>query len=143
MTGARLSRIGVSQGEVFGAELVTLRPVVEVRGLDDGRQELELSTGEHVRGRAVVITTGRPGAHQAVGQRLVTDGAGYLVTGHDLLDHGGWSLEHPPLPLEASVPGVFAAGDIRHGSVKRVAGAVREGAAAIGLIDRYLGMNAD
>ena len=49
-----------------------------------------------------------------------------------------WPPGRPPLPLETSLPGVFAAGDVRHGSVKRVASAVGEGAATIPLVHRYL-----
>ena len=49
-----------------------------------------------------------------------------------------WPAGRPPLPLETSLPGVFAAGDVRHGSVKRVASAVGEGAATIPLVHRYL-----
>ena len=64
-----------------------------------------------------------------------TDAAGYILTGPDLLDSGrrpdGWPLERDPLALETTVPGLFAAGDIRHGSAKRVAGAVGEGAMAV------------
>jgi thioredoxin reductase (NADPH) len=67
---------------------------------------------------------------------------GFLLTGRDLLRDGrpppGWPLDRPPLLLETSLPGVFAAGDIRHGSVKRVASAVGEGATAIQLVHDYL-----
>lgn len=70
------------------------------------------------------------------------DEAGFIVTGPDLLRAGkrpkGWTLERDPFPLETSVPGVFAAGDVRHGSTKRVASAVGEGSAAVGMIHRYL-----
>jgi thioredoxin reductase (NADPH) len=70
------------------------------------------------------------------------DEAGFIVTGPDLLREGkrpkGWTLERDPFPLETSVPGVFAAGDVRHGSTKRVASAVGEGSAAVGMIHRYL-----
>jgi thioredoxin reductase (NADPH) len=47
-------------------------------------------------------------------------------------------LQREPYPLESSVPGVFAAGDVRHGSVKRVASGVGEGAMAVSLVHRYL-----
>ena len=57
---------------------------------------------------------------------------GYVLTGPDLAAAGAdWPLERPPFPLETSLPGLFAAGDVRHGSVKRVASAVGEGAIAI------------
>jgi thioredoxin reductase (NADPH) len=67
---------------------------------------------------------------------------GFVLTGIDLLEDGrlpaGWPLERPPMPLETSLPGVFAVGDVRHGSVKRVASAVGEGSVAIRLIHEYL-----
>ena len=70
------------------------------------------------------------------------DDRGFLLTGRDLLRDGrltpDWSLDRPPLLLETSLPGVFAVGDIRHGSVKRVASAVGEGATAILLVHTYL-----
>jgi thioredoxin reductase (NADPH) len=73
---------------------------------------------------------------------LARDPGGYLLTGDDLLRDGhppaGWPLGRRPLPLETSVPGVFAAGDVRYGSTKRVATAVGEGAAAIRSVHRYL-----
>jgi thioredoxin reductase (NADPH) len=65
------------------------------------------------------------------------DSKGYVYTGPDLLTDGrpprDWPLKRQPLPLETSIPGLFAAGDIRHGSIKRVAGAVGEGAMAVAL----------
>jgi thioredoxin reductase (NADPH) len=68
--------------------------------------------------------------------------AGYVLTGPDLLVGGsrqaGWPLERDPLALETSVPGLFAAGDVRSGSTKRVAGAVGEGAMAVALAHRRL-----
>jgi thioredoxin reductase (NADPH) len=70
------------------------------------------------------------------------DAAGYILTGTDLLAPGdrpqGWPLDRDPLPLETSRPGVFASGDVRHGSTKRVAGAVGEGAMAVALALRRL-----
>ena len=64
------------------------------------------------------------------------DERGYLLTGRDL--RAPWPLERPPLPLETSLPGVFAAGDVRYRSVKRVASAVGEGSIAVQLVHRYL-----
>jgi len=73
---------------------------------------------------------------------LRRDQHGYLMTGADLLAgpdrRRWWPLERDPLPLESSEPGAFVAGDLRHGSVKRVASAVGEGAMAIQLVHRYL-----
>ena len=68
------------------------------------------------------------------------DEHGFVLTGPDLTEHdlGGWPLNRPPYLLEASLPGVFAAGDIRHGSVKRVASAVGEGSVAVMFVHRYL-----
>ena len=71
-----------------------------------------------------------------------TDSKGFILTGPDLLEDGrrpeAWPLARDPLALETSVPGLFAAGDVRHGSAKRVAGAVGEGAAAVALAHRRL-----
>jgi thioredoxin reductase (NADPH) len=72
---------------------------------------------------------------------LRRDEHGYLVTGPDLLRQGKqpeWPLPRAPLFLESSQPGLFIAGDVRHGSIKRVASAVGEGAMAIALIHQYL-----
>jgi thioredoxin reductase (NADPH) len=72
---------------------------------------------------------------------IVRDEGGYLVTGPDLRDYEfeqQWPLERTPLHLETSMPGVFAAGDVRHASIKRVASAVGEGAMAVALVHRYL-----
>ena len=71
------------------------------------------------------------------------DERGYVLTGRDLVEGGrpptGWPLQRAPLLLETSLPGVFAAGDVRYRSVKRVASAVGEGAMAVTLVHRYLG----
>jgi thioredoxin reductase (NADPH) len=73
---------------------------------------------------------------------LDRDSRGFVLTGPDLVVDGrrpaGWTLERDPYHLEASVPGVFVAGDVRADSVKRVASAVGEGAMAVTLVHRYL-----
>ncbi|HEX6481136.1 MAG TPA: FAD-dependent oxidoreductase [Ktedonobacteraceae bacterium] len=71
------------------------------------------------------------------------DEKGFILTGPDLMHEGhlpqDWSSDREPFFLETSVPGIFAAGDVRHGSIKRVASSVGEGAMAVQLIHRYLG----
>ena len=73
---------------------------------------------------------------------LATDEAGYILTGADVSGSPGaldqWSLSRAPLPLEANCPGFFAAGDVRSGSIKRVASAVGEGAMAVRLVHEHL-----
>ena len=71
-----------------------------------------------------------------------TDPAGFILTGPDLYREGRWPetwpLKREPYLLETSVPGVFAAGDVRHGSVKRIASAVGEGSISVALVHQYL-----
>ena len=73
---------------------------------------------------------------------ILRDGRGFILTGSDLTNGGDRSSsampQRRPLPLETSIPGVFAAGDVRHGSVKRVAAAVGEGGIAIQSVHQYL-----
>jgi thioredoxin reductase (NADPH) len=76
----------------------------------------------------------------------VLDNRGFIVTGPDLASFGGgdqWPLKRPPLMLETSVPGIFAVGDTRAGSIKRVASAVGEGSMAVHLVHRYLSERAE
>jgi len=75
--------------------------------------------------------------------RLALDDKGFILTGRDLPsavepDQNPWPLSRPPYMLESSLPGVFAIGDVRAGSVKRVAAAVGEGAASVSMVHRAL-----
>jgi thioredoxin reductase (NADPH) len=83
---------------------------------------------------------GTPRTDGAAGIGLATNPAGYLVTGSDgASDPGGsWPLPREPLPLETNLPGVFAAGDVRCGSVKRCSAAIGEGSMAVALVHRRL-----
>jgi thioredoxin reductase (NADPH) len=69
---------------------------------------------------------------------IAKDDHGFILSGPDLREVSGWSLERPPHHLETSVPGVFVAGDVRAESAKRVAAAVGEGSMAVMLVHRYL-----
>jgi thioredoxin reductase (NADPH) len=72
---------------------------------------------------------------------VARDNQGFILTGPDLATAGHehhWPLERPPFLLETSLPGVFAAGDVRHRSVKRVATAIGEGALVVQLLHEYL-----
>ena len=69
------------------------------------------------------------------------DTHGFILTGLDLANNGypqAWKIDHQPLLLETNIPGVFVAGDVRHGSIKRIAAGVGEGSTAIQLIHQYL-----
>jgi thioredoxin reductase (NADPH) len=77
-----------------------------------------------------------------LGELVERDERGFILTGPDLIRDGqhprGWSLERDPFLLETNVPGIFAVGDVRHGSVKRVASGVGEGSVAVQFIHQYL-----
>jgi thioredoxin reductase (NADPH) len=81
---------------------------------------------------------GSPHTEWCSREHVDTDSAGYILTGQDLLENGSlpdsWPLDRDPLPLETSRVGLFAAGDVRHGSTKRVAAAVGEGSMVAALV---------
>lgn len=85
---------------------------------------------------------GVPRTQWAAEVGIVRDEAGYLLTGPDLTQNDqrppNWTLDRAPYYMETNVPGVFAAGDVRHGSVKRCASAVGEGAMAVTFVHRYV-----
>jgi thioredoxin reductase (NADPH) len=86
---------------------------------------------------AAFIMIGAEPRTEWVGQTLSRDEHGFIFTGSDV-PAGERGSSAPALPFETSAPGVFAAGDVRHGSVKRVAGAVGEGSVAVGSVHQYL-----
>jgi thioredoxin reductase (NADPH) len=77
-----------------------------------------------------------------VGAAVARDDRGFILSGPDLMEGGSrrrdWPLDRDPFPLETCVPGVFAAGDVRHSYAKRVAAAVGEGSMAVSLVHLYL-----
>jgi thioredoxin reductase (NADPH) len=86
-----------------------------------------------------VMIGGQPHTHW-LPDEIERDAQGYLLTGRDILEQPGaqWDHHRDPLPLETSMPGVFAAGDVRQGSIKRVASAVGEGATVVRLVHEHL-----
>jgi thioredoxin reductase (NADPH) len=120
--------------------------VIEVHG-DDHLEELTLcdtraGTRETVRAGYLFVFIGAEPRTEWLDGVVTRDAKGFVLTGPDLLRDGqrprGWSLERDPYYLEASASGVFAAGDVRANSIKRVASAVGEGAMAIQLLHTYL-----
>ena len=94
---------------------------------------------EPVSADAVFIYIGAVPRTENFRGTLPMDERGFLLTGPDLGEHrGDWPLERDPYPLESSIPKVMVAGDVRHGSIKRVASAVGEGAMAVQLMHRSL-----
>jgi len=127
---------------------VLLRTDVTALHGDRALEEITLvdrSTGAERRVPArwlFVCIGGVPQTDWAQEVGIIRDETGYLVTGPDLTignePPASWPLDRAPYYLETSVPGVFAAGDVRHGSVKRCASAVGEGAMAVAFVHRYL-----
>jgi thioredoxin reductase (NADPH) len=144
---AGMSRYLVDQIEATPAIEVHCR--AQIRELH-GNGALEAVIVEHtdsgrrrtVNAGAVFVFIGADPCTSWLADALVTDDHGFVVTGADLqlshLDPAGDGRQRSPFPLESSRPGVFAVGDVRCGSVKRVASAVGEGAMAVQLIHRYL-----
>jgi thioredoxin reductase (NADPH) len=103
------------------------------------------STGatQTVPAAALFILIGAQPRTEWLAETLERDQHGFVLTGPDLFQDGQppppWPLDRPPRLLETSLPGVFAAGDVRHRSIKRVASAVGEGSIAIQLVHDYLG----
>jgi thioredoxin reductase (NADPH) len=95
---------------------------------------------EEVRAAALFIFIGAEPRSNWLRSSVACDDRGFILTGRDLFGEQTlrWPLERQPYLLETSMPGVFAAGDVRHGSAKRVAAAVGEGSTAILLIGQYL-----
>jgi thioredoxin reductase (NADPH) len=128
---------------------VTVRPGVEViDGAGNGRLE-EITIRDRASGRterlstsALFVLIGADPHTDWLDGCVERDQQGYILAGNDLMRNGklpnGWPLSRPPFHLETSLPGVFTAGDVRYGSVKRVASAVGEGSVAVQLLQRYL-----
>jgi thioredoxin reductase (NADPH) len=135
--------------EIEAAENVAVRLNTQVvEGGGKGRLE-RLVLRDSASGRtetvpavALFVLIGAEPRTDWLPREVVRDDRGYVVTGKDVSRYGqprrGWYLGRLPLLLETSMAGVFAVGDVRHGSVKRVASAVGEGSIAVQLVHEYL-----
>jgi thioredoxin reductase (NADPH) len=96
----------------------------------------------HVNAAAMFIFIGTAPRTTMVGNLVERDAQGFILTGRDVMTNGarpkGWNVDRDPFIFETSVPGIFAAGDTRSGSGKRVAAAVGEGSATVSMIHEYL-----
>ena len=151
---ARSKSLRANMSEYLVSELAHT-PAVRVRlGVEivdgNGRERLEALTirdretgsTEEIETSALFVLIGAEPHTEWLADAVQRSGRGYILTGLDLMRDRRhverWPLTRPPLPLETSVPGVLAAGDVRYRSIKRVASAIGEGATAIQLVHQYL-----
>ena len=127
-------------------EILLNTDLIEVKGSNTLEQIVikNMKSGESqtLDAAALFVFIGVQPQSKIVSDLVTCSGKGYIFTGLDLMvdkkPPQGWTLERDPFLLETSVPGIFAAGDVRHGTNHRVASAVGEGAIAHALIKEYL-----
>ena len=132
--------------ETPNIQLWTHASVSEVHG-DTHLEEVSVlctdtSKVERVPASAMFIFIGALPRTDWLAGTVERDDRGFVLTGPDVMQGGehpkGWTLERDPFLLETNVPGIFAVGDVRHGSIKRVASAVGEGSISVQFIHQYL-----
>jgi len=125
-------RLGTEVAEVHGSERLEAITVRD-RASDETRRE---------ETPAMFVFIGASPHTGMLGNLVALSPDGFVLTGPDLLADGkrprGWPLKREPFLMETSVPGIFAAGDVRHGVIRRVASAVGQGSAAINFVHEYL-----
>jgi thioredoxin reductase (NADPH) len=143
---ASMSQYLISQLKKLGnVEVRTNTEVVSLESDSRLRAAILSSGGEKVRlatDALFVCIGGVPRTQGAINVGLARDDAGYIRTGTELVASAGalegWPLSRQPLPLETNLPGLFAAGDVRSGSIKRCAAAIGEGSMAVALVHQRL-----
>jgi thioredoxin reductase (NADPH) len=98
----------------------------------------ETGVEEPVAAEGLFVMIGAEPRTRWLPEQVVRDRQGFVMCGADVMDESIWPLERVPMPYETTVPGFFAVGDVRHGSVKRVASAVGEGSVVVSQLHQYL-----
>jgi thioredoxin reductase (NADPH) len=146
---ASMSRYLIEQLDAKGN--VTVETNTEVVGVEgeDALEAIDVVTGkdrrrERRRSDGLFVFIGARAETDWLPERIIRDERGYICTGRDVMDllrerpPTAWPLKRDPYLLETSVPGILAAGDVRHGSIKRVAAGVGEGSMAIAVVHQIL-----
>jgi thioredoxin reductase (NADPH) len=133
--------------EIEASREITVLPNAEiVGGGGDGWlqavrvQDHETGEEQSLPADAMFVMIGAEPHTQWLPQEVLRDKRGFVLTGTDVSGAGAWSQERPPEPYETSVPGVFAVGDVRSSSVKRVASAVGEGSVVVSEVHAFLSL---
>jgi len=132
-------------GEIEASARITVRTNAEVVGGGGAGwlQEVRVADrtsgeAETVRADGLFVMIGAEPRTDWLPEQVARDRRGFVLCGADALAAGAWPLERPPLPYETALPGFFAVGDVRAGSVKRVANAVGEGSVVVSQLHEYL-----
>ena len=122
----------------YSTQVISLSGTAHLENIEWRNEEAGMTEARAIR--HVFVMAGAVPRTEWLQDCLVLDKKGFIITGQELIgyDECQWPLERSPLLLETSIPGIFAVGDTRAGSVKRVASAVGEGAMAVHLIHRFL-----
>jgi thioredoxin reductase (NADPH) len=125
----------ITRSMVVGVKGITKLEKIEIQNVDSGEVDL-------IEAAAMFIFIGAVAHTDMVAGLVERNSQGFILTGSDLFVDGkrpkSWSLQRDPYLLETNVPGIFAAGDIRHAAIRRVASAVGQGAHAVSLVHQYL-----
>ena len=146
-TGLALSMSQYLIDQIAEKGNIRIETSTEVTGVygDEHLQQIVTTTRDSEGGKisstrdadALLLMIGATANTSWLPPTLQRDAKGYICTGRDLT---AWPLDREPFPLETSLPGIFCVGDVRHGSIKRVASGVGEGSMAIAFIHQYLAL---